>query len=373
MRPTYQRKLSQEKPKECETLQFTPDSLDNLNASFDQTDWNPFINSAKNIDDLVDVTTAYINFNVNTIIPKKTIKQFPNNKPWINSELRKQVIEKHKAYSNNDPNYAKKQTEVYEAINKAKQSYKKKVKQMFNNNNMKDAWKGLKTITSQGTSKKPCPLTCPPRFAYRLHVFYSRFDNKDFSENIEAMKLKLTNDIRNEGPITISTQEVVKALKYIKTNKASGPDNISGLILKKCLSSLLYILHYISNQSVDLCTMPSLWKIGEIIPLSKKPLLKVDNDLRPVTLTALISKCFEKVILPKISACTSPFMDNLQFAYLPNRSTDDALITLLHELTQHLDHRSNFPRCLFIDYSSAFNTMQPHILIDRLAEYNVPA
>ena len=244
---------------------------------------------------------------------------------------------------------------------------------MFNTNNMKDAWKGLKTITGQGTSKKSCPLTRPPGSADRLNVFYSRFDNKDFSENIAARKLKLTNDIRNESPITISTQEVAKALKSIKTNKATGPDNISGLILKKCLSSLLYILHYIFNQSVDLCTMPSLWKIGEIIPVSKKPLPKVDNDLRPVTLTAVISKCFEKVILPKISACTSPFMDNLQFAYLPHRSTEDALITLLHELKQHLDRGSNFTRCLFIDYSSAFNTMQPHILIDRLAEYNVPA
>ena len=77
MRPTYWRKLSQEKPKECETLQFTSESLDNLNASFDQTVWNLFIDSAKNIDDLVDVTTAYINYNVNMIIPKKTIKQFP--------------------------------------------------------------------------------------------------------------------------------------------------------------------------------------------------------------------------------------------------------------------------------------------------------
>ena len=102
MRTSYRRKLSQEKPKECETLQFTPESLDNLNASFDQTDWNLFIDSAKNIDDLVDVTTAYINFNVNTNILNKTIEQFPNNKPWINSKLRKQVIKKHKTYSNNN-------------------------------------------------------------------------------------------------------------------------------------------------------------------------------------------------------------------------------------------------------------------------------
>lgn len=68
-----------------------------------------------------------------------------------------------------------------------------------------------------------------------------------------------------------------------------------------------------------------------------------------------------------------PAMDNLQFAYLANRSTEDALNTLIHEITQHLDRGSNYARCLFIDYSSAFNTMQPHILIDRLDMYNVPA
>ena len=68
-------------------------------------------------------------------------------------------------------------------------------------------------------------------------------------------------------------------------------------------------------------------------------------------------------------------MDKLQFAYLPNRSTDDATTTLIHEFSQHLDckSKSKYARCLFIDYSSAFNAMQPHTLINRLAEYNIPA
>ena len=119
--------------------------------------------------------------------------------------------------------------------------------------------------------------------------------------------------------------------------------------------------------------MPHLWKIGEIIPVNKKPPPKVDNDLRPVTLTAILAKCFDRVIQPKISSHTKPIMDKLQFAYLPNRSTDDATTTLIHELSQHLDRESKYARCLLIDYSSAFNTMQPHTLINRLAEYNIPA
>ena len=119
--------------------------------------------------------------------------------------------------------------------------------------------------------------------------------------------------------------------------------------------------------------MPALWKIGEIVPVNKKPPPKVDNDLRPVTLTAILAICFERAVLPKISTCAKPIMDVLQFAYQSKRSTDDAIITLIHNLARHLDGDSKYAMCLFIDYSSAFNTMQPHVLIERLASYNVPA
>ena len=71
--------------------------------------------------------------------------------------------------------------------------------------------------------------------------------------------------------------------------------------------------------------------------------------------------------------CVKPSLDPLQFAYLPKRSTEDAISTVLHEATQHLDKPSAYARCLFIDYSSAFNTIQPHILIGKLAKLNVPA
>ena len=103
--------------------------------------------------------------------------------------------------------------------------------------------------------------------------------------------------------------------------------------------------------------MANVWKVGEIIPINRKPFPKLDNDLRPVTLTAILAKCSERIILLKISDCIKPVMDKLQFAYLPNRSTDDAIVILTHALTQHLDQGSNYARCLFIDYSSAVTTM----------------
>ena len=67
-------------------------------------------------------------------------------------------------------------------------------------------------------------------------------------------------------------------------------------------------------------------------------------------------------------------MDTVQFAYFPNKSTDDAaIITLIHTLTQHIDYGFNYVRYLFINDSSAFNIMQLQVLINRRAEHNVPS
>jgi hypothetical protein len=67
-----------------------------------------------------------------------------------------------------------------------------------------------------------------------------------------------------------------------------------------------------------------------------------------------------------------PLLDKLQFAYLDKRSTDDAVNFLIHELAQHLDKPGASARCLYIDFSSAFNTMLPHLLIEKLSLYGVP-
>ena len=56
----------------------------------------------------------------------------------------------------------------------------------------------------------------------------------------------------------------------------------------------------------------------------------------------------------------------LQFAYRPNRSTDDAISIALHTALSHLDKRNSYERMLLIDYSSAFNTVVPSKLINKL-------
>uniref|UniRef100_A0A8K9XYH3 Reverse transcriptase domain-containing protein n=1 Tax=Oncorhynchus mykiss TaxID=8022 RepID=A0A8K9XYH3_ONCMY len=77
-------------------------------------------------------------------------------------------------------------------------------------------------------------------------------------------------------------------------------------------------------------------------------------------------KCFERLVKDHITSTLPDTLDPLQFAYRQNRSTDDAISTTLHTALTHLDKRNTYVRMLFIDYSSAFNTIVPSKLIIKL-------
>ena len=67
-----------------------------------------------------------------------------------------------------------------------------------------------------------------------------------------------------------------------------------------------------------------------------------------------------------INAIIPETLDPLQFAYRPNRSTDDAISIALNTALSHLDNRNKYVRLLLIDYSSAFNTIVPSKSITKL-------
>lgn len=66
---------------------------------------------------------------------------------------------------------------------------------------------------------------------------------------------------------------------------------------------------------------------------------------------------------------TQSMIDPLQFAYLPSKGVVDATATLLDFLTGHLEGKTTHARLCFVDFSSAFNCMQPHILANRLLQF----
>ncbi len=125
------------------------------------------------------------------------------------------------------------------------------------------------------------------------------------------------------------------------------------------LISLLICLHPSLTSPLLPLWFPPRLKKSVIIPEPKISKPSCLNDNRPVALTSIVMKVFERILKKHI--CSSILtLDPLQFAYRPNRSIDHVISQVLHSSLTYIDSKNgNYIRLLFIDYSSAFNTIVP--------------
>ncbi len=165
--------------------------------------------------------------------------------------------------------------------------------------------------------------------------------------------------------IQISEDDVRQVFRKQKRKKAPGPDCVTQVCLKSCADQLVPI-------TLELCEVPSCFKRSTIIPIPKKSKITGLNDYRPVALTSVVMKYFEKLVLTHLKDITGPLLDPLQFAYRANRSVDDAVNMGLHYVLQHLDRPGTYLRILFVDFSSAFNTIIPNLLLPKLTQLSMP-
>ncbi len=160
-----------------------------------------------------------------------------------------------------------------------------------------------------------------------------------------------------------------QVFKKNKRRKAPGPDSVTPACLKSCADQLAPIFTKIFNRSLELCEVPSCFKRPAIIPIPKKPQITGLNDYRPVALTSVAMKSFERLVSAYLKDTTGPLLDPLQFAYRANRSVDDAVNMGLHFILQHLDRPGTYVRILFVD--SAFNTIIPNLLLPKPTQLSV--
>ena len=128
-------------------------------------------------------------------------------------------------------------------------------------------------------------------------------------------------------------------------------------VLKNCCSQLANIFSQIFNLSLETHVIPKIWKTSKIIPVPKKENVKEMNDLRPVALTSSLMKCLERIVLTSIKTQQIAFQDPMQFAYRSKRSVEDAVLFFTHNIYKHIDTPGSYARILFVDFSSAFNTI----------------
>jgi hypothetical protein len=368
--PMYKSRLKSCKPKKKTVRQWSLDVTLALDACFYQTDWDVFREASASLEEAVEAVTAYINFCTESLVPVKEVKIFPNNKPWVTGDVADLLKMRQKKFREGDQQEVKNlQAQLKVKIRENKEKYKKKVEESFNTDRPRKMWQSLNTMTGYKPGKKSINIDDAQALADELNQFYARFDEHDFSAE-QADVLERVKQ-RESQPVIISVEEVSACFQNINVRSAHGPDNIPGMILKRCHLSLAPVFTKLFQESLDTGEVPTLWKTAVVVPVPKKPSPKVNNDYRPVALTSVPFKCLERLLLRRLLEYTQPHQDPYQFAYMANRSTEDAINTLLHGVYKHLEQPKTYVRMLFLDFSSAFNTIQPHLLAEKLLRMEV--
>ena len=173
---------------------------------------------------------------------------------------------------------------------------------------------------------------------------------------------------------TIEAASTQRALQNVKCRKATGPDNIPPWMVNNYAHLLAPPVTAIFNSSLREGKLPDLWKTATIVPVPKKhPPGSLENDIWPISLTPILAKVFEGIMLNWVDDVISPQIDERQFGGLAGTGTTDALVEMVHAWYEATDKPDTFVRVLPVDYSKAFDHINHEILIAKLYDMGLPA
>ena len=100
-------------------------------------------------------------------------------------------------------------------------------------------------------------------------------------------------------------------------------------VLRDNASTLAVPLTALFNTSLQDGVIPALWKTAHVIPLPKKqPPQSIEKDIRPISLTPIVSKMFESIVMKWVDHILENKIDDKQFGGGVGTSTMDALVEM---------------------------------------------
>lgn len=137
----------------------------------------------------------------------------------------------------------------------------------------------------------------------------------------------------------------------INISKSQGPDQLHPKLLYELSSIICEPLSIVFNKSYNSGVLPDEWKKGQITALFKKGDKKEPANYRPVSLTSVVCKIFEKLIRQRIidHMNRNNLFSSKQFGFIGGRSTSLQLLTVLDKWTEILDNGGTI-HAIYMDF-----------------------
>ncbi len=320
-------------------------------------------NNTTDLQEYSETVTAYITKCIDDVTVTKTITVRANQKPWLTGEVYRLLKARNAAFRAGDEEGLKTaRANLSHGIREAKRRYSRRIAHRFSDSrDTRSLWQGIQTITDYKPPPQTCDSTIP--LLNELNAF-ARFEAQN---STTAQK---TPPPPGDQVMTLSPDSVRRSLSRINARKAPGPDNIPGRVLRDCAVELTDVFTDIFNISLSQAVVPTCFKATTIIPVPKKSSPSCFNVYRPVALTPILIKCFERLVMQHIKSVLPPpppwTPSSLHIGPTARPMMPSPLPST--QPSYIWTKKDTHVRLLFIDFSSAFNKNIPQQLIHKLVQ-----
>eukprot|EP00795_Rhopilema_esculentum_P017828 gene17828-9525_t len=235
----------------------------------------------------------------------------------------------------------------------------------------KKMFKAIKYLKMEGTKKTKLQVNTADgkttSTTRKIEEVTNHFKQCFYNENLgpDQNKQETIKPEKITQPFT--TEEIQKAIKKLKNNKAAGCDNIIAEQLKHSPEIVAEEIATIFNDMVRTGKYPEEIKKGILIPLQKPGKEKGPTvNLRPIMLMTMLRKTLALCMLERINPRIQENIPISQAAYRQGRSTTEQVQAFKLLAEKAITTEDTEYTITLIDMSKAFDTVNRKTLIEDL-------
>ena len=234
----------------------------------------------------------------------------------------------------------------------------------------RESWKLINNITGRKTSKQG--IISGRTKEDRIKNWFSHFKkllgkpavDEQETEDLDAVFDNLGIDDKN-----FTIEELKAAKKSLREGKQCGPDNIPPEVPKQC--DLDDIILKFANNLIENQSKPKQWSEIDMIPIPKSGDLSNTQNYRGISLTSVIAKIVNKMILNRLQEKLDGKLRPNQNGFRPGRSTTSHILALRRVIEGVKSHNRK-AIILYVDFRKAFDSIHRGKMFKILKAYGIP-
>ena len=334
-----------------------------------------------NIDDMYGNFVNVVRYAIEKSVPKfKTTER--KIAPWSNRKIKRLSLKKRKLWDKYKHTRSQRNYNAYKTClsqfnaekTRAILNYEKNIicnkktnpKKYYNYVSRKDRYAKQQIILEDAGHTHSEPGKC----SEVLNKYFSSvYTTGNSNLNVDVSQITNYPEIED----IVVTEDIIRELiAELDITKSTGHDGIPSFLIQKFSDIFTPILTTIFKRSYREGIVPKALKIANVVPLHKGGDKTSPDNYRPVSLTPVIAKIFEKIIKKSVEehVTREQILSNQQHGFRKGRSTSSNLLQFTNDIANMANEASSIS-IIYTDLRKAFDGVPYDLLVYKLSKYGI--